>query len=173
MASRDLWWEVGSTRNDEGRLDHGEGRILGQLERGRLLGLSCNFSLLWMGNMTPCRIGLCFMTLLVLRFITPSSWSNSIACSEWKRTLSNSNVQDDIPYWGKNFQTESILDAIGDDILLDNRTGWMHAGTDEIMTTWLEGRPTPYRVLDRNQWYTCATRANGRHLQNYHNMDRW
>jgi hypothetical protein len=27
------------------------------------------------------------------------------------------------PYWGKNFQTESIVDAIGDDILLDNRTG--------------------------------------------------
>jgi hypothetical protein len=37
-----------------------------------------------------------------------------------KRTFSNSNVKDDIAHQGKNFQIESILDAIGDNILLDN-----------------------------------------------------
>jgi hypothetical protein len=39
-----------------------------------------------------------------------------------EKNFSNSNVKDNIPYWGKNFQIESIIDAIGDDILLDNRT---------------------------------------------------
>jgi hypothetical protein len=40
-----------------------------------------------------------------------------------KRTFSNSNVKDNIPYLGKNFQIESIIGAIRDDILLENRTG--------------------------------------------------
>jgi hypothetical protein len=125
-------------------------------------------------SISPCGMWRFLTTLLVWLFIPRSSWSSdSSGCSEWKRTLSTSNVQDDIPYWGKNFQTESILGAIEDDILLDNRTRWMHAGTYEIMTTWLEGGPTPCRVLAWNQWYTSATRKNGRHLQNYHDMDRW
>jgi hypothetical protein len=104
------------------------------------------------GHIAPCRIGLCFITLLVLRFITRSSWpSNSSGFSKWKRTFSNSNVKANIPHRGKNFQTESILDMIGYDILLDNRTRWIHEGTSEIMTTWLESGPTPCRVLARNQ----------------------
>jgi hypothetical protein len=40
-----------------------------------------------------------------------------------KGTFLNSNVEDNITHQGKNFQTESILGAIKDDILLDNRTG--------------------------------------------------
>jgi hypothetical protein len=55
---------------------------------------------------------------------------------EWKRTFSNSNVKDDIPHRGKNFPTESIIGVIGDDILLDNRTGWIHEVTGEIILTW-------------------------------------
>jgi hypothetical protein len=97
------------------------------------LFLSC------VGEIAPCRIELCFLTLLVLHFLTQSSWSsNSSRYSEWKRTFSNSNVEDDIAHWGKNFQTELILGTIKDDMLLDNRTGQIHEDTSEIMTTWLE-----------------------------------
>jgi hypothetical protein len=97
------------------------------------LFLSC------LGDIAPCWIELCFMTPLVLRFITRSPWShNSSGYSEWKRTFSNSNIKDDIAHQGKNFQTESILGAIKDDILLDNWTGQIHEGMSEIMMTWLE-----------------------------------
>jgi hypothetical protein len=104
------------------------------------------------GIISPCRIRLCFMTLLVARFITQSSWSsNSSRCLKWKGTFSNSNVEDDITHQGKNFQTESILGTIEDGILLDNRTRRIHEGTSEIMTTWLESEPTPCKVLAQNQ----------------------
>jgi hypothetical protein len=76
------------------------------------------------------------MTLLVLCSITRSSWSiNSIRCSKWKRTFSNSNFKDDKAHWGKNFQNELILGAIGDDILLDNRIGWIHKVECKIKVT--------------------------------------
>jgi hypothetical protein len=79
------------------------------------------------------------MTPLVSCSITQSSWSiNSIGYSEWKRTFSNSNVKDGIAHRGKNFQTRSILGAIEDGILLDNRIGQIPAGMSEIMMTWLE-----------------------------------
>jgi hypothetical protein len=109
---------------------------------------------------SPCRIRLCFTTLLIVRFITWSSWSsNSSRCSEWKWTFSNANIENDITHRGKKFQTESILGAIEDDILLDNRTGQIHEGTSEIMTTWLKCGPTPCRVLAQNQWYMSTNRA--------------
>jgi hypothetical protein len=65
------------------------------------------------------------MTLLVLHFITRSSWPNSIIGSKWKRTFSSSKVKDGIPHMGKNFQTEAIIGVMEDDILLDrlNRMG--------------------------------------------------
>jgi hypothetical protein len=67
------------------------------------------------------------MTMLVLHFITQSSWSNNWSgCSKCKGTFSNSNVKDNIPQQDKNFQTESIIGTIRDDILLDNKTGWIH-----------------------------------------------
>jgi hypothetical protein len=56
--------------------------------------------------------------------------------ARWKRTFSNSNIKDDITHWGENFQTDLILDAIGDDILLDNRTGWIHNGMGENIHAW-------------------------------------
>jgi hypothetical protein len=84
------------------------------------------------------------MTLLVSRLITQSSWSsNSSRCSEWKRTLSNPNVKDDILHQGKNFQMEPIIGVIRDDIFLDNRSGWIHEGTCEIKMTWLESEQPP------------------------------
>jgi hypothetical protein len=49
-----------------------------------------------------------------------------IGCLGWKRTFSDSNTKDDIAHWGKKFQADSIISAIGDDILLDNRSGWIH-----------------------------------------------
>jgi hypothetical protein len=124
-----------------------------------------------MGDIAPHRIGLCFKTLLMLCSIIRSFWSiNSIGCSEWKRTFSNSNVEDDIIHRGKNFQTKSILDAIEYDILLDNQTGQIHEGTSEIMMTWFESGPAPCMVLAQNQRYTNSTRANVRCLQNRHDM---
>jgi hypothetical protein len=69
-----------------------------------------------------------------------------------KGFFSNSNVEDNIAHRGKNFQTESILDTIEDDTLLDNRTWWIHEGMSETMMTWLESGPTPCRVLAQNQW---------------------
>jgi hypothetical protein len=84
------------------------------------------------------------MTLLVLHLITWPSWSNnSSGCSKVKRTFSNSNVKNNIPYWGKNFQTESIIGTIGDDIRLDNRIGQTHEVTSEIILTWLGSERTP------------------------------
>jgi hypothetical protein len=63
------------------------------------------------------------MTLIVLLFITRSSWPNPIGCSEWIRTFSSSNVKDNIPHLGKNFKSEAIIGVIEDDILLKNRAG--------------------------------------------------
>jgi hypothetical protein len=78
---------------------------------------------LCVGDIAPYRIGLFFMTLLVWRFVTRSSWSiNSIRHSKQKRSFSNSNIKDGIFHRGKNFQTELILGVIGDDIILGNRT---------------------------------------------------
>jgi hypothetical protein len=91
---------------------------------------------LCLGDIAPCRIRLYSMTLLVLRFITPSSSSNSIGYSEWKRTFSSSNVKDDMSHQGKNFQTELILGAIGDDIILDGRIGWIHEVVGKVILTW-------------------------------------
>jgi hypothetical protein len=47
---------------------------------------------------------------------------------------------------------------IGDDILLDNRTRWVHEGTGEIVMTWLESGLTPCRVLAQNQQYMSSKR---------------
>jgi hypothetical protein len=71
--------------------------------------------------------------------------------SGWKRTFSNSNVKGDIAHRGNNFQTDSIIGMIRDDILLDNRTGWIHEGTGEILLTWLKSGLTPCRILAQNQ----------------------
>jgi hypothetical protein len=58
-----------------------------------------------------------------------------MGCSEWKRSFSNFNVKDDIAHQGNNFQTDLIIGAIGDGILLHNRIGWIHESTSEIMMT--------------------------------------
>jgi hypothetical protein len=78
-----------------------------------------------------------FYDSVVLCFITWSSWSiDSIGCSKWKRTFSNSNVEDDILHQGKNFQTKLALGVIKDDLLLDSRIGWIHGVAGEIILTW-------------------------------------
>jgi hypothetical protein len=74
---------------------------IGTIQRRRtswslmLLFLPC------VGDIAPCRIRLCFITLLVLRFINRSSWSSNLSgCSKWNttslipmsRTLSNSKL---------------------------------------------------------------------------------
>jgi hypothetical protein len=70
------------------------------------------------------------MTLFVLCFITwYSRSSNSSECSDRKRTFLNPNVEDSIPYRGKDFQTESIIGVIRDDVLLGNKTGWIYKVT--------------------------------------------
>jgi hypothetical protein len=144
------------------------------IERRRTSQSSMSLFLPCVSGIAPCQIRLCFMMLLWLCFITRSSWSsNSSRSSEWKRTFSNSNNKDDIGHRGKNFQTESILDAIRDDILLDNRTRQIHEDTCEIMMTWLKSGPRPCGVLDPNQWYTSSNRANDRRLQNRPDMARW
>jgi hypothetical protein len=43
-----------------------------------------------------------------------------------------------ILYQGKNFQIESIIGVIEDDILLDNRSRWIHEVTCEMKMMWLE-----------------------------------
>jgi hypothetical protein len=45
-----------------------------------------------------------------------------------KGILSNSNVEDNIPYWDMNFQIELIISIIKDDTLLDDEhDGYMKA----------------------------------------------
>jgi hypothetical protein len=96
------------------------------------------------------------MTLLVLRFITRSSWSkNSSECFERKkRTSSNSIVKGNFPNRGENFQTESIIGTIEDDILLDGRIGWIHEVMGKVILTWhrdLLGHPVGcMKALFRN-----------------------
>jgi hypothetical protein len=120
------------------------------VERRKTSRSLMQLSLRCMGDIAPCRFGLCFMTLVIACFITRSSWfNNSSRSSKRKRTFSYPDVKGDILHPGKNLQTESIIGVIGDDILLDNRSRWIHEVTCEIKTTWLEGRPTPYRVLAR------------------------
>jgi hypothetical protein len=53
-----------------------------------------------------------------------------------KRTFSNSNVKDDIPNQGKNFQTKSINGAIKDVVLLDGRIGWIHKVVGKVILAW-------------------------------------
>jgi hypothetical protein len=111
--------------------------------------------LLCMGEIAPYRIRVGFMALLVLRFITRSPWSsNSSGCSEWKKTFSNSNVKNSL-----NFQTGSIIGAIKYDILLDDRTWWIHNVVGEIILTW---RRNGVFKWDRPWWGTSAIRAPGR-----------
>jgi hypothetical protein len=43
-----------------------------------------------------------------------------------------------ILHQGKNFQMKLIIGVIGDDILLDNRSRWIHEVTCEMKMTWLE-----------------------------------
>jgi hypothetical protein len=124
----------GGTRNDERYIERVARRIsgIGTDERGRP-SLS---------------------SLLVLHLITQSPWSiYSIGCSGWKITFSNSNVKDDIAHRGKNFQTDSIIDANEDNILLDNQKALGYDGTSQIMMGWLKSALTPCRVLARNQRY--------------------
>jgi hypothetical protein len=86
--------------------------------------------LLRVGDIASCRIVLCFITLLGLRFITRSSWSSdSNGCLERKKgILSHSNVEDNIPYWGMNFQTKLIIGVIKDGTFLDDKhDGYMKA----------------------------------------------
>jgi hypothetical protein len=88
------------------------------IERRRISQSSMPLFLPHMDDIAPCRIRLCFMTLLVLGFITRSSWSSdSSGCSKWKWTFSSSNVQDFL-----KFQIGSIIGAIEDDILLVDKT---------------------------------------------------
>jgi hypothetical protein len=72
-----------------------------------------------------------------------------VGAQKGKRTFSYPDVKGDILHPGKNFQMESIIGVIGDDILLDNRSRWIHEVMCEIKTTWLEGGLTPCRVLAR------------------------
>jgi hypothetical protein len=116
----------------------------------------------------PCRFRLCFMTLLVLCFITRSSWSsNSSGCSEQKRNFSGSNVKDDITHRGKNFQTELIIGLIKDDTLLDDGTGWIHEVTGEIILTW-HRKEQHSCVLGQPWLLTSAIRTPGRIQEGTH-----
>jgi hypothetical protein len=65
------------------------------------------------------------MTLVVARFITQSSWSSdsSRILRMGKETSSNSSVKGFL-----KFQTESIIGAIKEEILLDDQTRWIHEG---------------------------------------------
>jgi hypothetical protein len=111
-------------RNDERCIDRAARKDIEIVERRKTSRSPMQLFFLCVDNIAPCRIRFCFMTLLVLSFITRSSWSNnSSGFSEWKRTFSNSNVKDDIPHQGKNFQTKSIIGAIEDDILLKLEKG--------------------------------------------------
>jgi hypothetical protein len=151
-----------SIRNDEWYIDQIARRILGiRIDERRKTSQSLmQLSLRCIGDISPCRIGPCFKTLVVVCFITWSSWSSDLSgCSEWKRTFSNLNVKDNITHWGKNFQTESILGAIRDDILLNNQTQWVHEGMGEIMMTWLKIGLTPSRVLKRLSQHKSTIRA--------------
>jgi hypothetical protein len=56
-------------------------------------------------------------------------------------------VKDKIPNQGKRFQTESIIYTTGDDVRLDDTTGWIHEVTGETIVTWLGSELTPDRVL--------------------------
>jgi hypothetical protein len=74
---------------------------------------------------------LCYASLLGL--LGPATQADA---QKGKRYFSNSNAKDDNPHRGRNFQTDSIIGAIGDDILWDARTGWMHKVACEIILTW-------------------------------------
>jgi hypothetical protein len=72
-----------------------------------------------------------------------------IKCSGWKRTFSYPNLKDDIFHQGQNFQTQSNIGTIDDDLLLDGRIGWIHEVACEVRASWLKCEWTPCRVLGR------------------------
>jgi hypothetical protein len=55
---------------------------------------------------------------------------------------------------------EATTIVIRNDISLDNSNRMVLDVTCEINTTWLEGGPTPCRVLSRDQQYSSSIRAN-------------
>jgi hypothetical protein len=59
---------------------------------------------------------------LLLGLLGPATQADA---RKGKIIFSNSNVKDDIPNQGKNFQIESIIGTIKDDIFLDGRIGWI------------------------------------------------
>jgi hypothetical protein len=138
------WWRIHwpHSKKDSGTVERrGQGTSRSHMS----LFLSC------VDDITPNWNGWCFMTLLALRFIIQSSWSNNLrGCSEWKRTFSSSEAKDHILHRGKNFQAQSNIGAFEDDLLLDDRRGGIHERTVENMATWLESGPTPCRVLAQN-----------------------
>jgi hypothetical protein len=120
------------------------------------LFLSC------VGDIAHCSIGLCFITLIVLHFITRSSWSSNLSgCSEWKGTSSNSNVKDYIPHWVRTSKLNQSL------LWLETMFSWTieHDGYTKLWwghTDVAQKRTTLSWVLDRPWWFMSAIRASGR-----------
>jgi hypothetical protein len=63
-------------------------------------------------------------------------------------------------FYPNKFQTGSIIDAIEDDILLDDRLGWIHEVVGDIILTW-HRNGQHYLVWERPWWFTSAIRAPG------------
>jgi hypothetical protein len=135
----------GSTRNDVGCIDRGETKISRPLEERKLLGLSDNFSIhewaTWHLVDSGCASWLCLCCTSLLGLFGPATRADA---QKGKGTFSNSNVEDNLPYWGKNFQTELIIDSIRDDILMDGRTWWIHKGT--VRSWWHGSKVDRYHV---------------------------
>jgi hypothetical protein len=147
---------------------------IGSVERRKTSQFPMQLFFPRMGDIAPCRIRLCFMTLLV--------WGlhSSIFLVQWlERMLRKEKELSQIPVTRTTSPIEVRTSKVNRSstrsnmTLLDNRIGQIHEGTSEIMTTWFKSEPTPCRVLARNQWYTSSTRANGRRLWNCHDMARW
>jgi hypothetical protein len=101
-------------------------------EGGKLLNLSCNFSFYEWVISYHCRIGLCF--------ITRSSWSHSIGCLNWKRTLSLSLSQ--IP-------TSRTISSIG---VRTSKLNWSSAWS-EMTFSWITDQDRYMKARVRPWWH--------------------
>jgi hypothetical protein len=125
-------------------------------------------------DVAPCRVGLCSMTPLVLRFITRSSWfNNSSGSSKRKWTFSYPKVKGDTLHQARTSKPNWILACSK---MIFSRTLGQEGYTSARLRSWPHG----LRVDRRYVGYSLEisdTRApieqNGRRLQNHHGMTWW
>jgi hypothetical protein len=159
-SSRDLWrrghkkrWKMHWPRSKNDR---------GTVERRKTSRSPMPLFPSCVGDIVPCRIGSCFMTLLVWHFITQSSWSiNLIGYSKRKKKLSQIPTSRTTSPISVRTPTQNHSSARSEMIFswIIEQDGYTMSQLDH--TNMALKRTTLSWVLDRHWQFASATRSPG------------